>query len=109
MNLKKYRWSKDYESAEEELIGMLESKKIVAERWVADEYESFTAHHHPNDKQLWCVEGSILFDINGKEISMQAGDALDLPANTVHSAKAGFSGCVCYESPTLDQNPTIQD
>lgn len=105
MNLRKYRWSRDYESAEEELVRLLEAKKISAERWIGEEFEDFPTHKHKLDKQLWCVEGSIVFTINNKEITLQAGDTLDLPANTIHVAKAGFSGVVCYESPT--DNPIV--
>ncbi|MDB5182606.1 MAG: Cupin 2 conserved barrel domain protein [Candidatus Saccharibacteria bacterium] len=108
MILIKYRWSKHYESAEEELVDILASKKIVAERWHAEEYEEFKPHKHPADKQLWCTEGSIVFKVNDKEITLQTGDALDLPANTVHEAKAGFSGCVCYEYPRIADNPSVE-
>jgi len=107
MTLRKYRWSRSYESAEEELVRLLEAKAIHAERWVGEEYESYEPHKHPKDKQLWCVEGSIEFTINGKSISLQAGDGLDIPAHTTHSAVAGFSGVVCYESPPLNENPSI--
>lgn len=108
MKLRKYRWSKTYESAEEELERLLQSKNIAAERWTADLGEIFEPHQHPQHKQLWCVEGTVVFTIDGKDISLQAGDALDLPANTVHQAVAGMSGCVCYESPPLSENPSLQ-
>ena len=98
MILRKYRWSKHYESAEEELIDFLSAKKIETERWTAEEYEVFPSHKHDFDTRIFCAEGSISFTVSGKEISLQTGDALDLPANTAHEAKAGFSGCVCYES-----------
>jgi quercetin dioxygenase-like cupin family protein len=98
MNLKKYRWSKHYESAEEELVKILDAKNIKAERWTAEEYEDFPTHEHDNDTRVWCVEGSITFLIDGKEISLQTGDVLDLPAKIKHTATAGFSGCACYES-----------
>lgn len=103
MQLRKYRWSKDYESAEEELEALFAHKKITAEKWHAEEFEEFPAHSHGYDKQLWCAEGSIVFTVDdgssqGKRISMQPGDALDLPSGTTHSAVAGFTGAVCYES-----------
>lgn len=107
MILRKYRWSRDYESAEEELVAMLARKNIDAERWVAEEYEDFPPRTHSLDKHLWCVEGSIEFLITGKSIWLQAGDSMDLPAGTVYSAKAGFSGCVCYESPLPEENPPL--
>jgi quercetin dioxygenase-like cupin family protein len=98
MQLRKYRWSRDYESAEEELIQMLDRKKITAERWVGEPSESFDPHSHDFDKRLWCAEGSIVVTVDNKAITLQSGDALDLPAKTVHRALVGFSGCAMYES-----------
>lgn len=98
MQLRKYRWSRDYESAEEELAGLLAAKKITATRWAAAEYADFPIHTHDYDKQLWCVEGSIAFMVNDRNFSIQPGDTLDIPAGLPHSAAAGFAGSVCYES-----------
>ena len=104
MTLRKYRWSRDYESAEEELVNLLAHKHIRAVRWVADEYQEFPSVAAPNDKRLWCVEGSIMYSIDGKDITLQAGDALDIPSSTAHYGVAGFSGCVCYESTSATIN-----
>lgn len=105
MELKKYRWSKAYESAEEELEELMAAKNIDARRWTAEGGQMFDAHMHEKDKRLWCAEGSIVFTVNGQDISMQPGDTLDLPAMTVHEAVAGLTGCACYESPA--ENPTL--
>lgn len=106
MQLRKYRWSRHYESAEEELHGHLASRGITAERWTAEAGQVFAPHSHPRDKQLFCAEGSITLAVAGKSISLQPGDALDLPAGTVHEAVAGLAGTVCYESPPGAQNPS---
>lgn len=98
MQQRKYRWSKSYESAEEELVALLRAKHIDAERWTAEPGTAFEPHVHAFDKKLWCAEGSIIFTIGGQRISMQPGDAMDLPANTMHEAVAGISGVVCYEA-----------
>ncbi len=98
MNLRKYRWSKDYESNEEELQRIFVTKQIAAERWAAEAFEPFPEHSHDYDKRLWCAEGSIRFSVGDQQFSLQPGDALDLPAGKVHSAVAGISGCVCYEA-----------
>ena len=107
MNLRKYRWSKDYESAEEELEGLLAAMNITAERWTAEAGQASTMRMHALDKRLWCAEGSVTFTVNGKSFSLQPGDTLDLPSYTAHEALAGISGCVCYESPALALNPAI--
>ena len=97
MELRKYRWSRDYESAEEELIRQFVARNIDPIRWAAEGYQEFAGQANERDKKLWCAEGSVIFTINGKPFSLQPGDALDLPSNTNHSAVVGFSGCVCYE------------
>lgn len=107
MDLRKYRWSRDYESAEEELENLLVAKDITADRWTAEAGKAFTTHRHALDKRLWCAEGSITYSVNGKLISLQPGDTLDLPAYAPHEAVAGISGCVCYESPRQVLNPPI--
>jgi len=98
MQLKKYRWSRDYESAEEELHQFLAARNLTTERWTADEFQVFQGHVHDYDKKLFCAEGSIVFEVSGQKLSLQPGDALDLPRGTEHSATAGISGCVCYEA-----------
>jgi quercetin dioxygenase-like cupin family protein len=109
MNVRKYRWSRVYESAEEELLSFLEAKHITAERREAEDGKVFAPHTHAHDKRLWCVEGSIVFLIidGGRRISLQPGDTLDIPAGTAHEAEAGISGCIYYESPAPAQNPMI--
>jgi len=95
---KKYRWAKTYEAGESELISLLEAKNIETDRWVAEEFETFEPHVYETDARIWCAEGSIAytFTADGKTIPLQAGDALDIPANTFHDAIAGFAGAICY-------------
>jgi quercetin dioxygenase-like cupin family protein len=98
MQLRKYRWSPVYEAAEETLVKLLQAKKLKTERWTAEPGQLFAAHAHDYDNRLWCAEGSIILTVGEQQISLQAGDALELPANTIHSAVAGMNGCACYEA-----------
>ncbi|MDB5171047.1 MAG: Cupin 2 conserved barrel domain protein [Candidatus Saccharibacteria bacterium] len=86
---------------------MFAAKNITSERWTAESDEVFAPRAHALDRKLWCAEGSIIFTVDGKKISLQAGDALDIPAYTVHEALGGFSGCAIYESPVPAVNPAI--
>jgi len=97
MELRKYRWSKHYESAEEELTALLAHKGIKANRWSAEPFETYELHSHDTDRRIWCAEGGIVFTINGRDYSLQPGDTFDLPANTYHQATVGLNGCGCYE------------
>lgn len=100
MQLKKYRWSKDYESAEEELVHFLANKGIEAVRWSAEPGEAIAEKTTTASITLWCAEGSLTLTAHGRALSLQPGDTLDIPANTTYSALAGINGCGCYEAAT---------
>ena len=97
MIAKKYRWSRVYESAEEELMDYLEDKHITALRHQMDDYDtqpldtSTTTH-------IWGVEGMASFAIDGKTFSIQPGDALDIPAKAVCNITTSLNTFAWYES-----------
>ncbi len=45
-------------------------------------------HHHESEQLSYCVEGSLTFQIEGKEITVRAGEVLVIPSNVPHSAVA---------------------
>lgn len=97
MELRKYRWSKDYESAEEELQRLFVARKIDPKRWEAESGEEIESKTTSEDTRLWCAEGSFMIEVNGKHFSMQPGDTLDIPKGFSYKAKAGIAGCVVYQ------------
>jgi quercetin dioxygenase-like cupin family protein len=103
MHIRKYRWSKHYESAEEELVQLLAVKQISATRWTAEGGEAIGPRTCSADITIWCAEGTIVFIIASKQYSLQPGDTLELPAGTVYEATGGLFGCACYEAPTKKQ------
>jgi quercetin dioxygenase-like cupin family protein len=107
MLLKKYRWSRDYESAEEELQSFFDAKHITAARWSLESFDELPDQANQQDKIWWCAEGSLSITIGGRPISLQAGDALQIPAMTVHRLTAGIAGVSIYESPLPTENPAI--
>lgn len=78
---------------------LLAAKRIDAERWTAEPMEELEPQVSAHHTQLWCAEGSLVVTADGKRISLQPGDTLELPASTKYQATAGMSGCVCYEYP----------
>jgi quercetin dioxygenase-like cupin family protein len=97
MQLRKYRWSRHYESAEEELQSFLAAKNLDAVRWTAEAGDEFATQRVDHHRLLFCAEGSLSLTADGKAFSLQPGDALELPAGTDHHATAGLAGVVCYE------------
>ena len=60
--------------------------------------DRYAVHDHDRAKVLYCVEGSIVFHVDGDDLALAAGDRLDLPAGRAHAATVGPSGCACVEA-----------
>lgn len=98
MNTTKFRWSRVYESTEEELVDLLQSMHVTADRRTLSEMEQLTDQIFEHDTTLYCAEGSFTVELYGKPISLQAGDGVKIPAGLSVNLIAGFSGCVYYQA-----------
>jgi quercetin dioxygenase-like cupin family protein len=67
--------------------------------WSNGPGDRYAPHSHGYEKVLYCVQGSITFVLEeeGRNLALNAGDRMVLPAGTVHSAVVGSSGCTCIE------------
>lgn len=77
---------------------LLDAQGVAAERWHAEPFHEFEAQSFPENTTLWCADGSIVFKIAGRRVSMQPGDGIRFPAGYEFSADAGMSGCSIYEA-----------
>jgi quercetin dioxygenase-like cupin family protein len=67
-------------------------------RWSNGPGAVYGVHDHQYRKILYVAGGSITFTPVGRPpIDMRAGDRLDLPAGTGHSAVVGPNGVTCWE------------
>jgi quercetin dioxygenase-like cupin family protein len=68
--------------------------------WSNGPFDVYAAHSHSYNKVIYVVEGSVTFGLPGqnRELTLNAGDRLDLPAGTVHDATIGAQGVVCLEA-----------
>ena len=68
--------------------------------WSNGPYDMYSAHSHSYNKVIYVVQGSITFGLPEleKQLTLNAGDRLDLPAGTVHDARVGAQGVVCLEA-----------
>jgi quercetin dioxygenase-like cupin family protein len=49
---------------------------------------AFGRHRHPGEEIIYVIEGSLVYEIDGKApVTLEAGDVLFIPAGTVHAAK----------------------
>jgi len=87
-----------------------EATRADAERWFRDEGcgarrawgngpgDRYGTHEHDRPKVLFCLEGSIVFHTDEGDVTLAAGDRLDLAAGTRHGATVGPEGCACIEA-----------
>lgn len=45
------------------------------------------AHKHPGEEIIYVLEGTLEYTVDGKAVSLKAGQVLFVPAGVVHSAK----------------------
>ena len=66
--------------------------------WANAPGDRYDAHSHDRHKVLFCLRGSIAFSTPNGDVELSAGDRLDLPAGTEHSAVVGPHGVECVEA-----------
>jgi quercetin dioxygenase-like cupin family protein len=79
---------------------MMETEGLRPRRWSNGPGDRYATHEHPYHKVLYCVGGSITFEIvaTGERLTLRPGDRLDLPPGTAHAAVVGPDGVVCIEA-----------
>ena len=94
------RWEQTQAPAENELARMLHKEGLSYYPWANAPHDLYSPHLHTYDKIIYVVRGSIAFILpeENQTLTLHAGDRLELPANTVHSAAVGGQGVKCLEA-----------
>lgn len=98
MKLKKFRWSKVYESSEEELVEFLKNRNITAKQWVLESDDIPLKNYLDKETTYWCAEGAFKLWVDGETVSMQPGDSVKIPANSSIQIEPGMFASIVYES-----------
>ncbi|MBN1965044.1 MAG: cupin [Anaerolineae bacterium] len=93
------RWQNETPVTDEALLALFAAEGLTPYGWSNDPGDVYAAHVHPYHKVIVVAQGSITFGLPelGQEITLNAGDRLDLPANMLHDATVGPRGVVCLE------------
>jgi quercetin dioxygenase-like cupin family protein len=71
-------------------------------------HASFPKHSHPGVEIAYVLEGTMEYELNGKAVVIKAGDALYIPAGTVHSARnLGASNAAELATYVVDKNKPV--
>ena len=94
------RWGRAEPPTEREMRGILSTEGLAPYAWGNPPGDRYEPHRHAFVKVLYCVSGSIKFELpeEGASLELRPGDRLDLPAQTLHSALVGPEGVVCLEA-----------
>ena len=68
--------------------------------WSNRPHDVYAPHVHGYNKVIYVLEGSVTFGLPdlGEEVTLNAGDRLDLSAGTLHNARVGGQGVICLEA-----------
>ena len=93
-------WADSTSPTESALTKLCAEQGLHPYQWSNGPHDIYSAHSHSYDKVIYVVRGSITFGLPelGQQLTLKAGDRLDLPANTVHDAVVGEQGVVCLEA-----------
>jgi quercetin dioxygenase-like cupin family protein len=77
----------------------LETEATSCYSWSNGPGTVYGSHRHAYRKVLYCLEGSIRFELpaDGRSIELGPGERLELPPGTPHSAVVGPAGVTCIE------------
>ena len=93
-------WSEAAAPTQSALSRLMAEEGLSPYSWSNGPFDIYAAHSHSYNKVIYVVQGSITFGLPelGKQLTLQAGDRLDLPAGTVHDARVGAQGVICLEA-----------
>lgn len=98
MNYEVIPWDRDSKPSQSEIRGIFESENLSPSTWSNSPGDKYSAHSHGYHKILYCVEGGIVFNVEGESVSLSPGDRLEIPPGTSHSADVGPEGVSCMEA-----------
>ncbi len=98
--IKIIRWAEKKAPAPNTLEEILHSESLSYYLWSNSPNDLYAPHLHTYDKIIYVARGSITFILPDEEqqLTLHAGDRLELPANTIHSAAVGSQGVACFEA-----------
>ena len=93
-------WADSTPPTESTLMRLCVEQGLSPYAWSNEPHDTYSAHSHSYDKVIYVVRGSITFGLPelSQQLTLHAGDRLDLSANTVHNAVVGPQGVVCLEA-----------
>jgi len=93
-------WANSVTPAQSTLWQRMTDEGLNPYSWSNGPFDVYAVHSHSYNKVIYVVQGSITFGLPelGQQLTLKAGDRLDLPAGLAHDAHVGAQGVVCLEA-----------
>jgi quercetin dioxygenase-like cupin family protein len=100
MQLRVTPWNSPTAPTKAAIRKLLDDEGLTYYAWSSAPLEVFSAHTHMFNKIIYVLSGSITFSlpVEGGKWILEAGDRLELPVGTLHSALVSVEGVECYEA-----------
>ena len=93
-------WPDSVPPTQSKLWQLMTDQGLSPYSWSNGPHDVYAAHSHSYNKVIYVAQGSITFGLPelNQQLTLKAGDRLDLPSRTVHNAVVGAQGVVCLEA-----------
>ena len=93
-------WDSPKPPSENAIRSLLAQEDLEAYAWGNGPGDVYGSHTHGYHKVIYVVQGSITFGLPGenRQVTLEVGDRLELPAGTSHNAVVGPLGVRCLEA-----------
>ena len=91
-------WPGDSAPPRDEVEAIFSREGLAPRAWSNGPGDRYSSHTHSYYKVLYCMEGTITFNVQDEEVELAAGDRLEIPPGTSHSATVGPHGVTCIEA-----------
>jgi quercetin dioxygenase-like cupin family protein len=93
-------WTGELPPNEDRIRRLLSEEGLSGYRWSNSPGDTYARHSHPFLKVIYVIQGSITFILPEieKQVTLNAGDRLELPRDMAHEAKVGPQGVICIEA-----------
>ena len=94
------KWDGPEPPSEAWLRSQLRDEGLSPYAWSNGAGDVYDTHQHSYHKVIYVVRGTISFGLpdEDRQVTLGAGDRLELPAGTKHNAVVGSQGVLCLEA-----------
>ena len=99
-------WTDPLSPTQSTLWRLMTNEGLSPYSWSNGPHDVYSAHSHSYNKVIYVVQGSITFGLPelGQNLTLKAGDRLDLPAGIVHDAVVGAQGVAGFDMHLDDEH-----